>query len=104
MRILHLSDTALPDWRIEKSAITGSKLGHTVIFGGKGSLNYSRKIFSEIHTIEWSPRARLGLPLYWHSVKKQIDKLLKETKPDVIHAHNIFSAKMRLRTWHTFCL
>jgi glycosyltransferase involved in cell wall biosynthesis len=34
------------------------------------------------------------VPFYWHSVKKQLEKVLNETKPDVIHAHNIFSAKM----------
>ena len=33
MKILHLSDRGLPDWRIEKAAITGLKAGHEVLFG-----------------------------------------------------------------------
>ena len=34
----------------------------------------------------------------YHSIgilsKKQLERVLKETRPDVIYAHNIFSAKM----------
>lgn len=94
VRIMHLSDTTLPDWRIEKAAITGIKMGHEVVFGGIKPLKHIQTVFSQIHSIRWTPRARLGIPFYWHSVKKQLDKVLKETKPDLIHAHNIFSAKM----------
>jgi glycosyltransferase involved in cell wall biosynthesis len=83
----------LPDWRIEKSAITDSSLGHQVFFAGMKS-EYKGYAFSKIYQIHWTPRARRAVPFYWHSVRKQFDKVLKETKPDVIHAHNIFSAKM----------
>jgi glycosyltransferase involved in cell wall biosynthesis len=94
LRILHLSHETLPDWRIEKSALTASNMGHEVIFAGRPPNLYDREIFSKIYEIGWDAKARLGLPFYWHSVKKQFDKILKETKPDIIHAHNIFSAKM----------
>jgi glycosyltransferase involved in cell wall biosynthesis len=91
--VLHLSDMPLPDWRIEKSAITDSRLGHQVFFAGMKS-EYKGYAFSKIYHIHWTPRARRAVPFYWHSVRKQFDKVLKEIKPDVIHAHNIFSAKM----------
>jgi glycosyltransferase involved in cell wall biosynthesis len=94
MRILHVSHESLPDWRIEKSAITASNLGNDVFFAGKLSNDYSRKSFAKIYKINWNAKARLGLPYYSDSIKKQLDQVLKETKPDVIHAHNIFSAKM----------
>ena len=94
MRILHVSHESLPDWRIEKSAITASNLGNDVFFAGKLSNDYSGKSFAKIYKINWNAKARLGLPYYSDSIKKQLDKVLKETKPDVIHAHNIFSAKM----------
>jgi glycosyl transferase family 4 len=94
MRILHLSDTTLPDWRIEKSAMTGLKAGHQVFFGGGSSMYHAGNVFSEIYSIDWSPRARLGMPIYWGSVRKQFSRVIKETRPDIIHAHNIFSAKM----------
>jgi len=32
MRILHLSDDGLPDWRVEKSALTARKNGHQLFF------------------------------------------------------------------------
>ncbi|HEU4824338.1 MAG TPA: hypothetical protein VFS97_13005, partial [Nitrososphaeraceae archaeon] len=94
MRILHVSHESLPDWRIEKSALTDLNLGHEVFFAGRVSNSYSGNAFSKIYKIGWTAKARLGLPFYWHSVKKQVEKVLNETKPDVIHAHNIFSAKM----------
>jgi glycosyltransferase involved in cell wall biosynthesis len=83
----------LPDWRIEKSALTDLNLGHEVVFGGMKS-RYTGNVFSKVFQIQWTPRARRAVPFYWHSVKKQLEKVLNETKPDVIHAHNIFSAKM----------
>jgi len=83
----------LPDWRIEKSAATDSRHGHEVVFAGMKS-NYEDSIFSEIFLIRWTPRARRGIPYYWQAVKKQLEAVLKETRPDVVHAHNIFSAKM----------
>jgi glycosyltransferase involved in cell wall biosynthesis len=83
----------LPDWRIEKSAATDSRLGHEVVFAGTKS-NYEGSIFSDIFLVRWTPRARRGIPFYWQDVKKQLEAVLKETRPDVVHAHNIFSAKM----------
>jgi glycosyltransferase involved in cell wall biosynthesis len=83
----------LPDWRIEKSASTDSRLGHEVIFAGMKS-NFEGSVFSEVFLVHWTPRARRGIPFYWRSVKKQLEWVIKETRPDIVHAHNIFSAKM----------
>jgi glycosyltransferase involved in cell wall biosynthesis len=94
MRILHLSHESLPDWRIEKSAITSAKLSNEVFFAGRVSNSYTRRIFSKVYRISWGAKARFGLPFYWQAVKKQLEAVLKETRPDVVHAHNIFSAKM----------
>ena len=94
LRILHLSHGSLPDWRIEKSAISLLKFGHEVMFGGIKSINYKIKIFSKIYEIDWPQGAKFGLPIYWHSVRKQFERVIRESRPDVVHAHNIFSAKM----------
>ena len=93
MKVLHLSDMHLPDWRIEKSAFTDLNRGHEVVFAGMKS-NYTGNVFSKVFQIHWTPRARRAVPFYWQSVKKQLEGVIKETRPDVIHAHNIFSAKM----------
>jgi len=94
MRILHLSDDGLPDWRVEKSALTAKKAGHEVYFGGRLDNNAKSTIFSEIHRINWTAGALVGIPYYYHRVKRQIEKLVKELAPDIIHSHNIGSAKI----------
>ncbi|MEJ7641166.1 MAG: glycosyltransferase [Candidatus Nitrosocosmicus sp.] len=96
MRILHLSHDALPDWRVEKSAITSSNLGYDVMFAGatRDKSIYNRNTFSKIYEVNWTAKARYGIPFYWSSVKKQITKVINEAKPDLVHAHNIFSARM----------
>ncbi|MGI8720585.1 MAG: hypothetical protein ACR2KF_08695 [Nitrososphaeraceae archaeon] len=94
MRILHLSDDGLPDWRVEKSALTAKKAGHEVFFGGRLDNNAISTIFSEIHRINWTAGAMVGIPYYYHRVKRQIEKLVKELAPDIIHSHNIGSAKI----------
>ena len=98
MRILHLSDHVLPggiiSWRIEKSAITALNHGYEVFFGGPKNSLSTKETFNKIYEINWTPRARRGFPYDWHCVKKQINKVLREVRPDIVHANNIFSAKM----------
>lgn len=94
MRILHLSDDGLPDWRVEKSALTAKKAGHEVFFGGRLNDNAKSAIFSEIHRINWTAGAMVGIPYYYHRVKRQIEKLVKQLRPDIVHSHNIGSAKI----------
>ena len=97
MKILHLSTEGLPDWRIEKSALTALNKGHEVVFAGsKSPFIYNRNTFSKIYEVIWTAKARYGFPYYWHMVKKQIYQIIKEVLPDIVHAHNIFSAKMML--------
>ena len=97
MKILHLSTEGLPDWRIEKSALTALNKGHKVVFAGsKSPFKYNRNTFSKIYEVIWTAKARYGFPYYWHMVKKQIYQIIKEVLPDIVHAHNIFSAKMML--------
>jgi Glycosyltransferase Family 4 len=98
LRVLHLSDYALPDWRIEKSAISALNRNHQVFFAGLPSSTTAtvdnESVFSKIYEINWTPRARRAFPYYWHCVKKQLRKIIGEARPDIVHAHNVFSAKM----------
>lgn len=94
MRILHLSDDGLPDWRVEKSALTAKKNGHDVFFGGRLNRNSRSTVFSEIYPIKWNAAAMIGIPYYYHGVKKQIERLVKLVRPDIVHSHNIGSAKV----------
>jgi glycosyl transferase family 4 len=94
LRILHLSHEGLPDWRIEKSAITATNKGHEPFFAGGDQEKYNRNSFLKNYNILWTAKARLGIPYYWYIVKKQFERILREIRPDIVHAHNIFSAKM----------
>jgi glycosyltransferase involved in cell wall biosynthesis len=94
MRILHLSDDGLPDWRVEKSALTAKKAGHDIFFAGRPTNSTQSVIFSEVHPIKWTAGGMVGIPYYYHKVKKQIEKLVKQIRPDIVHAHNIGSAKI----------
>jgi len=94
MRILHLSDDGLPDWRVEKSALTAKKAGHELFFAGRLTSKSKSVIFSEIHQVKWTAGGMVGIPYYYHNVKKQIEKLVKQIRPDIVHAHNIGSAKI----------
>ncbi|HEY7081897.1 MAG TPA: hypothetical protein VH500_19560 [Nitrososphaeraceae archaeon] len=93
MKILHLSDSSLPDWRIEKSALSSKKMDDSIYFGGPRNSSYN-SIFDKIYDISWTSRSRNRLPFHWNSVKKQMLNTIRELRPDIIHAHNIFSAAM----------
>ena len=93
LKVLHLSDMPHPNWSIEKSALTDSNLGREVYFGGFRS-QCTWKIFSKLFQIERTPRARRVVPFYWHSIQKQLEIVLKETRPDVMYTHNIFPPKL----------
>ncbi|AIF84200.1 glycosyltransferase [Candidatus Nitrososphaera evergladensis SR1] len=96
MRILHLSHDGLPDWRVEKSALTSSKQGYEVFFAGKKIADGydATKVFSQAYEINWTAKALCGMPYYWHSVRNQLAKVIKQVRPDMVHAHNLFSAKL----------
>jgi glycosyltransferase involved in cell wall biosynthesis len=84
----------LPNWRAEKAAICGLRKGYTVEFAGNSSPKYSNKIFSEIFAINWTAKARWGIPFYWDKIKNRAKKILKSSQPDIVHAHDLFTAKL----------
>jgi len=96
MKVLHISDTPLPDTRIEKMAYLTKKNGWETFFAGplcKG-FRLGVNIFNQLHVIDWNRYARLGIQPYYYSIKRKIRRIISRIKPDVIHAHNLFSAKM----------
>lgn len=106
MKVLHVSQLSLPDWRVEKSAITGLNHGYRVFFAGISSPEFTNnsKIFEKIYTLDWPstnypkgllvPYILFGKTSIWISVKKQIEKILQELRPDIVHAHNLLSANL----------
>jgi hypothetical protein len=94
MRILHLSDDGLPDWRVEKSALSAKKEGYEVFFAGRLNSIPQSTVFSETYPVKWTAAAMIGIPYYYRRVKKQIERLVKQVRPDIVHSHNIGSAKI----------
>lgn len=99
--VLHFSEGTLPDMRIEKLAYQQKISGkyRTVFVGGKPSkplnigLGYS-DIFDELINLESSRLTRLGIPIYYQKYKKKFENIYNIVNPDVVHAHNIFAAKV----------
>jgi glycosyltransferase involved in cell wall biosynthesis len=97
VRILHLSHGGLPDWRIEKCAISASNAGHEVFFCGRPFDSYNQQAFSKVYKID---KIEMIWKLYTLSIwsiryiKRQLKNIVRESRPDIVHAHNIYAAKM----------
>ena len=85
--------------------MTAYKNGHQVFFAGqKPQAGYVASTFSKILEVDWMVGlkidnvsvAMLGIPYYWNLIKKRVKKIIEEVRPDIIHAHNVYSAKMAL--------
>lgn len=96
LRILHVSDTPLPDARIEKMACSTAKREAKLYFAGPPSNRSAlpETGFERLFILNWSPKARVHLPLYWRTVKSPFKRLVESLKPDLLHAHNIFAARL----------
>ena len=96
MKVLHVIDTSLPDARVEKMAYLSKKRGWDTFFAGPAynSFALGENVFTSLHIIPWNRYARLGIQPYFYSIKRKLRRIVSREKPDIIHAHNIFSAKM----------
>lgn len=96
MNILHVSDSGLPDLRIERAALSAKKQAHNVYFAGlkKRQCFLSEKLFEKTFILPWRGASRFHLPLFSYLLSKKFKNVLSETQADIIHAHNIFSAKL----------
>lgn len=79
MKVLHLSEYGLPDWRIEKAAITAKSKGYKIYFvGAKKQTDYRNLIFDRIYEISWNIKAKYRFPFYYQLLKKKLKILLKK--------------------------
>ena len=57
MKILHISDDPLPDWRVEKSALSLKNKDNQVYFAGVTPLSmYNRKILTKYFKLVGTPK------------------------------------------------
>jgi len=103
MRILHLSDVGLPDTRVERAALYAVKKGWEVIFaGGRPAESQLLNVFKRIRYRPWYPTEKTGLPFTLRKLKQWLQHLIREEKPDLIHAHDVFAGKVALEVDHPF--
>jgi len=102
MRILHVSDDPLPDGRVLRAARYMRELGHQVFFAGPLSPTLETHPFEEVTTLPWTARARLRIPPYWGAMSRRLEGILHRLRPDILHAHNICSAKLCMETSYPF--
>lgn len=86
----------MPDARVERMAYSMAKRGAELYFAGPPSNRSALPeiCFEKLFTLSWSPRSRVHLPLYWGALKRSLKGLVGSLKPDLIHAHNIFAARL----------
>ncbi|MEM2110109.1 MAG: glycosyltransferase [Candidatus Odinarchaeota archaeon] len=84
MKILHLSHTGLEyDSRIKKAMNTCIKQGFECSFHDLGYSNNFNNIVISAH-----------IPYFWGKIKGRVAKIIGEFKPDIVHAHDIYAAKI----------
>ena len=96
LRILHTSHTGLPDPRIEKTANTMATRGHELFFLGGRETKYQ-----SIGAFEKTIHCPIGNDLdvaINPRVRKKWIQTIDLVKPDVVHAHNIITARFLLDT------
>jgi len=98
VRILHLSDSSLPDRRVERSAMSAVKKKFECYFAGPSSKSHTlnRHLFKKSFRVSWSPEVKLHLPYYWEKTKTEIKQIVNQINPRLIHAHDVFAGKMCL--------
>lgn len=108
-KIVHLTESNIPDTRVEKTAYLQRQTGKYELhyIGGPQikppylGVNID-EIFHSVNFLSWSRSTKLGLPFAFSSIRKEVHKLLIQIKPDLIHAHNIFAARICIELGYEF--
>ena len=96
MKILHISDSGLPDPRVERMALTMRDEGHELIFlGGREIKGQNLSAFSNAKTVPLGNGPRIAHdPL----LKRKWIKAIDSINPDTVHAHNVLVGHYLLDT------
>lgn len=94
MRLAIVSDSGLPDARVEKEMKILEKMGAETFFVGpyRGLSLLSEDVLAGVIEVRWNRLARLGVEPYYHWVKKSVRRALSSIRPDLVVAVNIFAA------------
>lgn len=103
MKILHFSDSGLPDIRVERAALFANSKGWDVVFAGGRPINGQVfNVFKKTHYRHWRPSEKTGFPRSLRKLQQWLGHLISEEEPDLIHAHDIFAGKVASEVGHPF--
>jgi len=96
LRILHVSDDPLPDARVEKMAYLSRKRNWRTFFAGPGFNRFAlgENVFDKLFFVPWNRYIRLGFQPHLGQVRRKLKEIIDGTKPDLIHAHDLFAARV----------
>ena len=60
----------------------------------KNAHRYKNIIFNKIYEFDWNIKAKYKLPFNYQTLKKKINSIISQIRPDIIQAHSIFPAKL----------
>ena len=91
-----MSSDALPDPRVERAAWSARREGHKVYFAGEAinSFHLGSDPFERTFPLGWDARSRLHWPSAFRRVQRRFSDVVHIVQPDIIHAHNVISAKL----------
>ena len=84
---------------LKNQQLLQSEKDMTFFCRSKKKYGYTNKFFNKIYEIEIDIIAKYKFPFFYQIVKKKINNIIKELRPDIIHAHNIFSGKIASEFW-----
>jgi glycosyltransferase involved in cell wall biosynthesis len=103
MKILHFSDCGLPDIRVERAALAATENGWEVVFaGGRPVTGQIFNVFKQTRYRHWKPIEKTGFPTSLRGLQNWLKHLIRKEEPDLIHAHDLFAAKVAMDVGYPF--
>jgi len=104
LRVLHLSHAGLPDERVERAAWSSRLKGDDVHFAGPKfpELSLPQDPFLTKREIRFDLCSNLGGPASTRRLNREFKRITAEVKPDVIHAHDLFAARLPVKSGEHF--
>lgn len=105
MKILHVSHNKLPDGRVEKMAVLDKLLGHKTYFAGPGCESFAlERVFDGCYYLPQNMWSWMSLPYFYDRYRSRAKKIIERVNPDIIHVHNILSARAVVDSGYPFVL
>jgi len=96
IKVLHVSHELL-DIKTERVAHTNVKYGCKVFFAGPykdAPWGFNTALFHRLYEVKFDRATIVGVPHRVAKIKEKIRGIVKKCKPDLIHAHNVFAARL----------